>query len=403
MKAIGLVVEAQVEVPQPLPTWFNVSEEAVQHNSGLLEACGFDLTELLAKHENSTLAFGSKFRPLEQLQTILGGHLNFAFVKDILTRGMAFHFSRELSEDQSLAELDKMVKRGNHKSAQENGAEAERLLSKDVLHGFSLPAESQIIRKLKGAMVQEDGSRIPKRRLTQDLMVALTFPEASVNKRIGMTAYPKMIYGWCLSQIIHFIVVLGPEHQTKKIFIAKYDYSDAYRRMAHSATAAVQSIIIFSGIAYIALRLTFGGSRKPPTGCAFSEMVTDLSNEIPLCDDWDPSILRSPAQQPITPTPLELPQSGPIAHAKPMAVIIRTDVTGKTDSFIGNLIRVFLDTPKNRKRELHAVPLAIHVTTRPHMGPAEPVPCRGLLSDPKLIAKGMPAEIQVVLGWDLDT
>jgi hypothetical protein len=413
MKAIRLVVDAPIKVPTAPPAWFDVSKEAVQHNSGLLEACDFDLTKFLASHQDSTLAFGSEFRPVEQLRTILGGHPNFAFFTDVLASGMEFHFSHQLSEDQRLAELDEMVSRGNHKSAEENGTEVERLLSKDVHHGFSLPVDPSIVRKLKGAMVQpaglalqfallEDGSRVPKRRLTQDSTFALTFAEASVNERIDMDAYPEMIYGWCLSRIIHFIVALRLKHPTKKIFIAKYDYSDAYRRIAHSATAAVQSIIIFAGIAYIALRLTFGGSPNPPTWCAFSEMVTDLSNEIPLCDDWDPSQLRSPAQ-PVTPTPLELPASEPLALAKPMAVIIPTSVTGRTDSFIDDLIRVFLDTPKNRDREPHAVPLAIHVTSRPHMGPAEPVTRRGLLSDPKLIAEGTPAEIQVVLGWDLNT
>lgn len=56
-----------------------------------------------------------------------------------------------------------------------------------------------------------------------------------------------------------------------------------------------------------------------------------------------------------------------------MAVIVPTKVTGQTDSFINDLIRVFLDTPKNREREPHAVPLAIHITSRPHMGPAKPI------------------------------
>ena len=86
-----------------------------------------------------------------------------------------------------------------------------------------------------------------------------------------------------------------------------------------------------------------------------------------------------------------------------MAVHVPTNVTGRTDSFIDDLIRVFLDTPANREREPHAVPLAIHVTSRPHLGPNEPVTRRGLLSDPKLIAEGTPAEVQLVLGWSLNT
>jgi hypothetical protein len=245
----------------------------------------------------------------------------------------------------------------------------------------------------------EDGSRVPKRRHTQDSSFALTFPKASVNERIDMDAYPKMIYGWCLSHIVHFIVALRLRHPTKKIFIAKYDYLDAYRRIAQSASAAAQAIIVVAGIAYIALWL---GSPNPPTWCTFSEMVTYLSNEIPLCHDWDPDTLRSPAQ-PVTPEPVKLPEDQPMSLAQPMAVVVPTAVTGRTGSFINDLIRIFLDTPTNRDREPHAVSSAIHVTSRPHLGPDEPVTQWGLLSDPKLMAEGTPADIQIVLGWALNT
>jgi hypothetical protein len=185
-----------------------------------------------------------------------------------------------------------MIVRGNHKSAQENKDDVKRLLQKEVHHGFLLPVTPEIVQKLKGAMVQpaglalqfallEEGSHVPKRRLTQDSSFALTFPKAFVKEQLDMDAYPKMIHGWCLSRIVHFVVALRLRHPTKKIFIAKYEYSDAYRQIAHSTLAAAQSIIVVAGIAYIALRLTFSGSPNPPTWCGFSEMVTDLSNEIP--------------------------------------------------------------------------------------------------------------------------
>jgi hypothetical protein len=183
----------------------------------------------------------------------------------------------------------------------------------------------------------------------------------------------------------------------------KYDCSDACRRVVHSPSAAAQSIIIFAGVACIALRLTFGGSPNPPTWCSFSEMVTDLSNEIPLClAEWDHETLRSP-DQPETPTPSLLPNNVPFAEAMPMAVHVPTTVTARSDSFIDDLIRVFLDTPRNRAREPHAVPLAIHVTSRPDAGDAEPIQRRELVSQPKLIAEGGPAEVQIVLGWTLNT
>jgi len=45
----------------------------------------------------------------------------------------------------------------------------------------------------------------------------------------------------------------------------------------------------------------------------------------------------------------------------------------------------------------------MHVTSRPHAGEAEPILRRDILSLPKLLAEGAPAEQQIVLGWLLDT
>jgi hypothetical protein len=155
-------------------------------------------------------------------------------------------------------------------------------------------------------------------------------------------------------------------------------------------------------VAYIALRMTFGGSPNPPTWCSFSEMVTDLSNEIMLCDEWDPSALHSPAQVG-SPTPAVLPENITIAPASPLALDIPVRSTARTDSFIDDLILVFLDTPRNRARCPQAVPLAIHVTSRPHAGESEPIKRRPLLSPEKLMAEGLPVERQSVLGWTIDT
>jgi hypothetical protein len=413
MQAIKEVAAAKVPAPKAPPVKFELTEAAVQHNTELLEAFDLNLAEFLSLQQETTLGFGSEFRPIEQLEKVLGGHPNFGFFADVLKNGMSYHFTNELSEEERKAEVEAMIKRGNHKSVQEDSEEVRKLLEKDVLHGFSLPVDPSIVPNIPGAMVQpagvvkqfslqEDGSRILKRRLTQDLTFPLTFTEASVNNRIDMDMYVEMIYGWCFSRIIHFIVALRLRFPEKKIFIVKYDYSDAYRRVAHSASAVVQSILIFAGVAYLALRLTFGGSPNPPTWCAFSEMVTDLSNEIALCQEWDHTTTRSPAQL-LTPTPVELPDDEPFAEALPMAVHIPTSVTARTDSFIDDLIRIFLDTPLSREREPHAVPLAIHVTSRPHMGSEEPVPRRGIVSAPKLAAEGVPMEAQIVLGWILNT
>jgi hypothetical protein len=175
-----------------------------------------------------------------------------------------------------------------------------RLLAKDVTHGFSMPILLQVVKLIPGALAQplgmakqitlnDSGQRIPKYRLTQDLSFSISQENGSVNDRIDMVQYNEMIYGWCLSRIIHFIVALQRRFPADRILMSKYDYSDANRRIAHSASATTQSISIFKDNAYVALRLTFGGSSNPPTWCLFSKMVTDLANEIYMCKEWDPA------------------------------------------------------------------------------------------------------------------
>jgi hypothetical protein len=121
-----------------------------------------------------------------------------------------------------------------------------------------------------------------------------------------------------------------------------------------------------------------------------------------MCPDWDPTQVRSPGQ-PITPTPKQEMDDEPFGQALPTAVTVPTSSTSKTDGFIDDLITVFRDTPQNRERAPHTVPLAMHITSRPHAGNKEPVKRRNILSDAKLLAEGAPAETQIILGWTINT
>jgi hypothetical protein len=271
MQAIEDVAATAAVTPLAPPMRFDLSEDSVKFNSELLKESNLDVEEFLTKHQDTTLNFGSEFRPIDDLGRILGGHPNFAFFSNVLENGMDHCFTEELSEGQRQAEVTAMMKRGNHQSVQEDSEVVAKLLAKDVLHGFSIPLSPALIPDLANSMVQPagavkqfslqaDGSREMKRRLTQDLSFPLTSPSASVNKRIDMEACAEMIYGWCLSRVIHFIVALRLACPFMRIFIMKYDYSDACRRVAHSPSAAAQSIIIFARVAYLSLRLTFGAN-----------------------------------------------------------------------------------------------------------------------------------------------
>ena len=118
----------------------------------------------------------------------------------------------------------------------------------------------------KQGSIDDKGERVEKFRMTQDLSFSSSRDgdPTSINGRIDMSAYTEMIFGWCLPRILHFIVAIRNKFPLLRILIAKYDYSDAYRRIAHSASTAAQTIAVHAGLAYLSLRLTFGGRPNPP-------------------------------------------------------------------------------------------------------------------------------------------
>jgi hypothetical protein len=96
---------------------------------------------LLSLHQDTTtLGFGSEFRPIDQMEKILGQHPNFEFFADMLVNRMDYPFTSKLSaEDKRKTKFTAMIHRGNHQSVKEDSKEVAKLLAKDVLHGFVLP------------------------------------------------------------------------------------------------------------------------------------------------------------------------------------------------------------------------------------------------------------------------
>ena len=412
LENVSKVFRSPAPVPAPPPVRFDLKENSLVANEKTLKEHGYDLAALLGDHQGTTLGFGSEFRPLSHLRSIYSQHPNFPFLESVWTKGMPYLVTEELDDMERETELMAMLERGNHRSAKSDPLKTGAALSKEVEHGFSLPLPARAVPKIRGAMVQPcglvhqltlqaDGSRKKKSRLTHDLFYSVAKTTAGVNKRIDMTECPEMIFGWCFSRTIHFISALRLAHPEHRILIAKHDFSDAHRRMMHSPEAAAQSILVWDDVAYVALRLSFGGSPNPPTWCAHSEMLTDLSNEIGLTS-WEPSDMRNPVI-PQTPEPITVDASIPIQPARSMAVSIPVAVPARSDDFIDDVVRVFLDTPDNRIKEPHVVPLCVCVSNRPHAGDSEPIVRRENISPSKHSAEGTPAESQVVLGWGIDT
>eukprot|EP00978_Attheya_sp_CCMP212_P035728 scaffold157205_cov39-Attheya_sp.AAC.1 len=54
--------------------------------------------------------------------------------------------------------------------------------------------------------------------------------------------------------------------------------------------------MITAAVAFINLRLTFGGRARPSRWCDLAEPVIDLANDLLSCKSWDPQELHSPLQ-----------------------------------------------------------------------------------------------------------
>jgi hypothetical protein len=193
----------------------------------------------------------------------------------------------------------------------------------------------------------------------------------------------------------------GEGHSREPNHGSNADYGNGRGRTSTSGPNRVHTSSIPA--ACIAATLTFGGSPNLPSWCLFSEMVTDLANEITNSSSYDPSILASPSQ-PTAPAPmLPVEQCGPARKRLPMAVTIPVTHTARVHTFIDDLINCFLDTESNRATQPHVVPLAMHCTSRPHAGNDKPITRRDILSSPKLIAEGAPREEKIVLVWMINT
>jgi len=415
VEGIQEVVAEDCIIPRRPSFKFDTSRVSIEENGRLLAEADWDMEKLMQSQRGTTAWHGSEFRPLSQLEWILRDHPSFTYIEKILTMGMEYECTHDLLEGERVLEMKAQLERGNHKSAAGKASNLMALLEKDVLHGFSLPLPANTVHKIVDAMVQPcgmvsqsslqaDGTRKTKDRLTHDLSFSCAVPKSSVNERIDMSRYPELVYGWCMIRLIHFIVCLRLSEPERKIYIMKFDYSDAYRRISYAGRAAAQSILVVEEVAYMALRLAFGGSPNPACWCAISETITDMANDL-SCTDWDPKALASPtvAEGHLIPRDYDNEEESPSVAMAP-AFEVPTSLKSRKDCFVDDIVCVFLDTEENRKREGHSVPLAVHAVSRPHQGnDQEPIIRRPILSPEKLEAEGRPSEVMIVLGWEVNT
>jgi hypothetical protein len=74
LERLARVADAQTIPPRPAPVVFATTPEAIATNDRLMREHGFDLESLISSFQDTTLGYGSEFRPISQLEELLGGH-----------------------------------------------------------------------------------------------------------------------------------------------------------------------------------------------------------------------------------------------------------------------------------------------------------------------------------------
>jgi hypothetical protein len=181
--------------------------------------------------------------------------------------------------------------------------------------------------------------------MTHDHSFGAIHPELSFNSLADITCLPDMIFGSCLTRIIHYICSLCWYYPQLQILIKRYDFRAAYKWLTQNGITSARSSIVWNGFAHVALHLTFGGRANPPLWCTISETVCDVIYDL-LKSPWSPSTVSSPHQHKIHP-PIHLNEDIPIAPASPMALVTPPNKEGRADVFINDIITVFLNIPEN--------------------------------------------------------
>jgi len=411
LPTISQIISSRVATPTYPPLKFELSQEAANHNMGVLKQHGDSIQSLIENYQGSFISPGSEFRPVQVLEKLLMHHHNWYLVQNSLTKGSVWPLL-PITDLDRVAKNNEFIARGNHKSAIKYEDEYIKIVKTEIRQGWMFPIPLHYINVLKQGELAPvgidekvwtdlpDGSRNTKFRLTHDQSFEASCG-ISVNGRVIKEKLPLLVYGGCLLRILHYIADLRLRHPNTPILGAKSDFKAAYWRVSVHGDIAEKCAIMCNEFALPGVRLTFGGSPCPHEFCLFSEISADLANDLLHCQNWDPETLCSPHATTL-PKPIVLDPIIPFGQAKSLDVILQPDDYGKVDIFIDDGMVIIPDINTNRERAVQALLLAIHTLCHP-LDPAEPIFREDCLSLGKLAEEGQLSECFTILGWNLNT
>jgi hypothetical protein len=390
---------------------FKLNQKAAVHNWKILQEHNLNLDRALNAQQSSQLQFGSEFRETQILEPLLQKHPLWNRLKDQLDNGASFPLE-ELSSSERKLDVAEALEFGNHKGADKNEELFKEMMQSDVDHGYSLVTRRSKVTELKDAVISpmniadqsginKKGEIILKKQLTHNQSMTY-LSGTSVNNRTQKDELQDVMYGSCLSRVIHQIVEYQNRFPGKRILTQKVDFKAAYCRTHLHPTTAIQTITQFvaMSLCFISLRLTFGGAPNPNYWSEVSETITDLINALLSCRQWNPLKIKSPLQTKVPKLQQNI-DPRPFTKALPTSVQIKVSNMGQTDCYIDDLTTTTVEIGDNVERAAAATLLAIHTIGRP-VDNRDPIKRLDLVSMSKLQAEAALEESKILLGWKLD-
>jgi len=429
MTTVEWLATNEPKAPLPGPFRFEMSQDAIHHNSMVLKDNDYELDKVISKYPNSLISPGSELRPMNHLELLLGNHPNFPQIKQNLKHGVDYP-AEDLPEDLRLSLLQEQLKKGNHKSALTNEAKpiVDKLVHQDVNLGYAIPLSRDCLLRLKGAelypmglqhqlTIDDNGNQIPKKRVTHDLSNKRK-DGTSINQRVDETKVPGTMYGFALQRFLILVHHIRYHHPNKRILMCKSDFDKAYRRIHTTARIASKCLSAWElpeekednqtqhdrFTALLMTRLPFGSAPAPPEFSIFSEPIFDLACDLMMCPYWDPTKLPSPYASKLE-EPIRYKDNTPFGKALEPDVHLPPHQICGSEGYIDDGALAVLDTEKTHKmvkRAHQALGMASHLVFRPNTK-NEPIERPDPQSLRKMNAEGRLREHMIFLGWRIDS
>lgn len=226
----------------------------------------------------------------------------------------------------------------------------------------------------------------------------------SINRQVNHKVLEPLIYGF---KSLHALCMIHTMHSTSSltpIILCKYDLEAAYMQMHMKALSTIKCMCTVLSFALIYIRLTFGGSFSPAKWCVIIEVITDISNDIVNNPQWSQlsTFVPTPSSTAYL-TPITLSTSIPFGLTLPAAIDAHIPRHGHVNSYIDNILWIYLDVGFNSTRKAAAIILAIYLIAHPGLDTQHLISHNYILSPKKWRTKGCQEETKIILGQLVDT